>query len=71
MRPPAPEAAEVSIPARFRRLRAGDRGLIAAPWTPLASLYFPSGKTKKKADPIPTVDPVDSRCKVELKTPNP
>src|SRR5713226_5314257 len=27
-----------SLLARFRRLHAGDRGLIAAPWTPLASL---------------------------------
>ena len=24
------------IPARFRRIRASDQGLIAAPWTPLA-----------------------------------
>jgi hypothetical protein len=31
-----------AIVARFRRPRAGDRGLIAAPWTPLASLCFPS-----------------------------
>jgi hypothetical protein len=30
-----------AIVARFRRPRAGDRGLIAAPWTPLASLCFP------------------------------
>jgi hypothetical protein len=31
-------AAAESILAGFRRLRAGDRGLIAAPWTPLAFL---------------------------------
>jgi hypothetical protein len=31
-------AARACILARFRRPRAGDRGLIAAPWTPLASL---------------------------------
>jgi hypothetical protein len=61
----------VSIPARFRRLRPGDRGLIAAPWTPLASLCFPLGETKKKADLVRTVDQADSRCKVELKTRNP
>ena len=30
-----------AIVARFRRPRAGARGLIAAPWTPLASLCFP------------------------------
>jgi hypothetical protein len=71
MRPPAPEAAEVSIPARFRRFRAGDRGLIAAPWTPLASLCFPLRETKKKADSVRPIDQVDSRCKVELKTRNP
>ena len=28
----------MGVLARFRRLHAGDRGLIAAPWTPLASL---------------------------------
>jgi hypothetical protein len=28
------------VPVRFRRLPAGDRGLIAAPWTPLASFRF-------------------------------
>ena len=33
-----------SILAGFRRIRAGDRGLIAAPWTPLASLWFRSGR---------------------------
>ena len=54
---------------RFRR--AGDRGLIAAPWTPLASLCFPLRETKKKADSVPPIDQVDSRCKVELKTRNP
>jgi len=31
-------AAAKSILAGFRHVRAGDRGLIAAPWTPLASL---------------------------------
>src|SRR5262249_54219792 len=31
-------AAWVGILAGFRRPGAGDRGLIAAPWTPLASL---------------------------------
>jgi hypothetical protein len=31
-------AAQESIRARFRRPRPGDRRLIAAPWTPLASL---------------------------------
>jgi hypothetical protein len=30
-----------AVVARFRRLRAGARGLIAAPWTPLASLCLP------------------------------
>jgi hypothetical protein len=30
-----------AIVARFRRPRAGARGLIAAPWTPLASLCSP------------------------------
>ena len=34
-------AAPGSILTRFRRRRAGDRGLIAAPWTPLASLCLP------------------------------
>ena len=33
-----PISGAVSVRARFRRLHAGDRGLIAAPWTPLASL---------------------------------
>jgi hypothetical protein len=33
-----------ALVARFRRLRAGDRGLIAAPWTPLASLCLPFQK---------------------------
>ena len=41
MRPLARDASREGIPARFRRLRAGDRGLIAAPWTRLASLCFP------------------------------
>ena len=44
-------------------------GLIAAPRTPLASLCFPLRKRTKKADPVRPVDQVDSRCKVELKTP--
>jgi len=34
-------AASEDILAGFRRHRAGDRGLIAAPWTPLASLCLP------------------------------
>ena len=34
-------AAQGRILAGFRRPRAGDRGLIAAPWTPLASLCLP------------------------------
>jgi len=34
-------ASQGSIRASFRRPRAGDRGLIAAPWTPLASLCLP------------------------------
>ena len=34
-------AAPGPIVGRFRRRRAGDRGLIAAPWTPLAFLCFP------------------------------
>ena len=34
-------AARRTILARFRLPRAGDRGLIAAPWTPLASLCLP------------------------------
>jgi hypothetical protein len=71
MRPPAPETAEVSIPARFRRLHAGDRGLIAAPWTPLASLCFPLRERKKKADLVRLIDQADSHCNVELKTRNP
>lgn len=28
------------IVSRFRRIHAGDRGLIAGPWTPLASLCY-------------------------------
>ena len=71
MRPPAPDACREGIPARFRRLRAGDRGLIAAPWTPLASLCFSLRETKKKTDLVRPVDQVDNRCKVGLKTRNP
>ena len=36
------------IHARFRRIRAGDRGLIAVPWTPLAFLCVPFADKKKK-----------------------
>jgi hypothetical protein len=71
MRRPALDACGEGIPAEFRRLRAGDRGLIAAPWTPLASLCFTLSKKKKKTDLVRPIDQVDSRCKVELKTPNP
>jgi hypothetical protein len=71
MRPPALDVCREGIPERFRRLRAGDRGLIAAPWTPLASLCFPLRETKKKANPVRPVDQVYRRCKVELKTRNP
>ena len=39
-----PISGEVSILGRFRRLHAGDRGLIAAPWTPLASLCCRRGR---------------------------
>jgi hypothetical protein len=40
-------AATESILAGFRRLRAGDRGLIAAPWTPLAFLCCRSRKRSR------------------------
>ena len=53
MRPLARDASREGIPARFRRLRAGDRGLIAAPWTPLASLCFPFLKEEKESRPGP------------------
>jgi len=48
----------VSIRARFRRLHAGDQGLIAAPWTP-ASLSLLTA-IKISTDPetarsIPTI----------------
>ena len=35
--------AHKDIVSGFRRPRAGDRGLIAAPWTPLASLCSREG----------------------------
>src|SRR5215831_1036517 len=33
-----PKATRIGIVPRFRRIRVATRGLIAAPWTPLASL---------------------------------
>ena len=44
-----PIAREVSILARFRRLHAGDRELIAAPWTPLASRCCRRGRHSASA----------------------
>jgi len=41
-------AAAESILAGFRRIRAGDRGLIAAPWTPLASLCCRSRRQSRR-----------------------
>src|SRR5262249_11061396 len=39
------------VRARFRRIRAGERWLIAAPWTPLALLRVPLGELVREPGP--------------------
>ena len=44
--PDSPQA-NASVPG-FAAIRVGDRGLIAAPWTPLASLCVPLREKDEK-----------------------
>ena len=53
-----------NILARFRRLPAGDRGLIAAPWTPLASLCAGPEDPNRGSEPAEFTRAIPPQAKV-------